>query len=549
MAEEPLDYGRRSLLKGTAVMGMGSFAGCSLFSDGNKQKKASTMGSGDGKTKASRQTVEPRRTTDAQRWTGTLSARPEAGEQTGHEYFVDQGPQEGALYSWIDGEWHLTDNYAQNGSFASINGVRFASRYATSGTGTPDDRWVLDNDVMPAGGRVYFDPGNYTSGGLQTPTDTNYEQTAVYLCGAGVRTTSLTDDGTKGSLITFDSEKSGNFGGVSDMGVFGHHPDSKRSKGDLIHGTGNIIDTLYENLIVRYSWGDGIHLEASTSGTRIRNSWVENNFGWNIHLGGGTRLKLSNLHLVTGKKGGIRFRPSYSQVSGVSMVNCSPGIEIAGANNSVSNMYITKSVNGPAIREGDVTGNAVTNVSITESKTGIVTKGTRSQYANIGVSVTNKAIRMNGTGLSVENLTVSGFGKGGSGTPAIDLSGTDCRLTGVSIAQSNNASNVAARVSGKRNVLSNLACHGSQSWQIVIEKSAAGTVLDNVRGVTQSSLQDNGRRTLLNRQGTNSGDPRSGGEWNGHGEYANAMGGTVWNTNTNPWTPYRADGAGNWLLL
>ncbi|MFC6961210.1 hypothetical protein ACFQL7_16485 [Halocatena marina] len=97
-----------------------------------------------------------------------------------------------------------------------------------------------------------------------------------------------------------------------------------------------------------------MHLEASTSGTRIRNSWVENNFGWNIYLGGGTRLKLSDLHLVTGKSGGIHLRPSYSQITGVSMVNCSPGIDVKGVTNAISDMYITQSGSGAAIRERDV---------------------------------------------------------------------------------------------------------------------------------------------------------------------------------------------------
>ncbi|WP_264555733.1 hypothetical protein [Halocatena marina] len=553
MPGEPLKYRRRSLLVG-ATVGMGSIAGCSLLPDFGKQDTATETANRESRapTRTPEQIDKPQMVTDAPRWAGSLSARPKTGEQPGHEYFVNQGRQNGALYTWYDGGWHLTDRYVQDASFASINGVRFASRHATEGSGTPDDRWVLENGLLPEGGMVYFDAGNYTSGGLQTPTDTNYEQTAVYLTGAGVRTTSLIDDGTEGSLITFDSEKSGNFGGVSDMGVFGHHPDSdNRSNGHLIHGTGNIIDTIYENLIVRYSWGDGMHLEASTSGTRIRNSWVENNFGWNIYLGGGTRLKLSDLHLVTGKSGGIHLRPSYSQITGVSMVNCSPGIDVKGVTNAISDMYITQSGSGAAIRERDVKKNVFTNITITDSKTGIVTQGTRSQYSNIGVSnATDEAVRLSGTGLSIENLTVSGFAESGSGTPAIDCSGTDCRLTGVSIAQSsNNASRVAAHISGERNVLSNISCHGSQPWQIVVNANAVGTVLDSVRGVTLSSLRDDGRRTLLNRQGTNGGDPRVSGEWNGHGEYANAMGATVWDTKPNPWTPYCADGAGNWIPM
>ncbi len=330
MTDESQGYDRRSVLQGTAAAGVGSFAGCSMFSDESQNKE-------------SQGSKEPVR--DAPRWVGPLASRPETGNQAGHEYFVDRGPQQGALYIWQGEEWKQMSEFA-------ASGVRFAVQHANAGRGTPDDPWVLDADALPEGGTVYFEPGNYVSPGMSTVPDVDYEQTAVYLEGAGVRTTTLTDDATDGSLISFRSDESGNFGGVSDMSVLGHYPDeNERSKGHLIHGTGKIIDTLYENLIVRYSWGDGLRLEASTSGTRLRNSWIENNFGWNVYLGGGTRLKLSNLHIVSGKEGGIYLRPSYSQVSNVSIVNCSPGLELTGANNSVSNVYVTNARDGPAIRD------------------------------------------------------------------------------------------------------------------------------------------------------------------------------------------------------
>jgi hypothetical protein len=554
MTDETPQYRRRPLLMGSATAGIGSLAGCSVFPNVEKTSTSPTTNptrqSETGTRRPSTNTTPT--ATQAPRWSGPLSARPETGKQTGHEYFVDQGPQEGALYVWRNDAWHLMGEYADRGSFASINGVRFASRYATGGSGTPDDPWVLDNSVMPPGGMVYFDPGNYTSAGIQTPSGANYEQSAIYLAGAGIRTSSLIDDGTDGSLITFDSEKTGNFGGVSDMGIFGRYPDGKRSKGNLINGTGNIIDTIYENLIVRYSWGDGIHLDGSASGTRIRNCWVENNFGWDIYLGPGTRTKLSNLHVISGNKGGIRLDPSNSQVTGISMVNCSPGIVIDANNNEVSNSHIERSVSGPAIHEsgaeGDSFRNAFANITISDSKVGIIAQGNDSQYANIGFhKIAEQALRVEGTGLSIQGLNISNFGN--SGTAAIDISGSDCRLTGVSISQpsSKYTSNVVANISGNRNVLSDVACHGTQAWGINVSSSAVETVLDNVSGVSLSSLQDQGVRTLLNQQGTNSGDPRGSGEWSGHGQYASAMGAVVWDTRTTPWTPYRADGAGNWL--
>lgn len=538
-------YYRRSVLRGTAgAAGIGSLAGCSFFSENSNEATPTTDG------KRPYLNVEP--VVDAPRWVGPLASRPKTGEQTGHEYFVDRGPQEGALYVWRDGAWRLMNEHAKNGSFATVNGVRSASEYAKSGQGTPDDPWVLDNNVMPPGGAVSFGPGQYTSDGLETPPKPKYEQTAVYLEGAGVRTTTLHAQPTDGSLVTFNNKwkEYGNFGGVSDMSVLGLFPDEKqRSPGHLIHGTGKVIDTLYENLIVRYSWGDGIRLEGSSSGTRIRNSWIENNFGWNVYLGSGTRPKLSNLHIISGKKGGIHFSPSYGQLSNLSFTNCAPSIELAGINNAVSNVFIEKAVDGPAIRERAENGNVVTNVTIKESKAGIITDGVRSQYTNINIStVDREAIQLNGSGLSVTALAVSGFGQNDSGAPAIDCSGSDCRVLGGSLSQSN-GKKVAARISGKRNKLSQLHCHGSTPWRLIVTSNAVDTVLDSVQGVTLSSLQDSGKRTLLNRQGTNAGDPRSTGEWNGHGGYAGSMGATVWDTHTTPWTPFRADGAGRWLPI
>jgi hypothetical protein len=541
MTEKEHRFGRRSLLKGTTVAGIGSLAGCSALSNLEETDGTST-------TRQS-QTKTPKPTTNVPRWTGPLVSRPKKGKQPGHEYFVDQGPQQGALYVWQDGAWQFMNEYAEHGSFASLNGVRFASRYATGGTGTKKDPWVLDSSVMPSGGMVFFEPGNFVSNGLTTPTETNYEKTSVYLTGAGIRTTELIDDGTDGSLITFDAKKNGNFGGVSDMGIFGQYPDGKRSKGDLIHGTGEIIDTIYENLIVRYSWGHGMYLNGSTSGTRIRNCWIENNAGWNLFLGSGTRTKLSNLHIISGS-GGIHLNPSNSQISNVSMLNCSPGIEIMGQNNQVSNCYIEQTTDGVAFRGGPEKENTFSNICVSGAMTGILAQGARSQYTNIGVRETkNEAVRVEGPGISVSNLSVSNFGK--NQTAAIDVSGSDCRLSGVSISQPSGdyASNVVATISGDRTVLSDVACHGAGTWQININKGASETVLDNVRGVTLGTLQDQGVRTLLNRRGTNSGDPRTGGEWAGHGEYASAMDATVWNTRTTPWTPYWADGAGNWVRI
>ena len=86
MPGEPLKYRRRSLLVG-ATVGMGSIAGCSLLPDFGKQDTATETANRESRapTRTPEQIDKPQLVTDAPRWAGSLSARPETGEQPGHE--------------------------------------------------------------------------------------------------------------------------------------------------------------------------------------------------------------------------------------------------------------------------------------------------------------------------------------------------------------------------------------------------------------------------------------------------------------------------------
>jgi hypothetical protein len=66
---------------------------------------------------------------------------------------------------------------------------------------------------------------------------------------------------------------------------------------------------------------------------------------------------------------------------------------------------------------------------------------------------------------------------------------------------------------------------------VTIESDAQDTQLWSWVGGT---LTDNGVRTIVNGVGTNSGDPRSTGEWNENGR----EGVTVYDISTSPWTEY-----------
>ncbi|WP_330630507.1 right-handed parallel beta-helix repeat-containing protein [Halocatena halophila] len=529
---------RRSVLRTTAVVGAGSLAGCFDWS--------SEEGSTEPNDRPTSNLERPSGPYDAPRLSGPLSERPEKGSAPGQEYFVTHPPEQGTLYVWIGNDWHAMGVSGPDGGFQRTNGVRQAAQFATDGHGTKDDPWIVDSSVVPAGGHVSFEPGQFRASGLKTPSDGDYENDAVYFSGAGVRATVLNAAPKDGSVITFQSVESGNFGGVSDMSVLGTFPNGTRSSGHLIEGDGNIIDTVYENLIVRYSWGDGMRLAGSTSGTRIRNCWIENNRGWNVHLGTGTRLKIDNCHLISAKKGGIYSNNSTSQFSNLSLYNCSPGIELQGVNNAITNVYAEGTADGAVFRERSVSGNVVSNATVKDSQHAVVSGASQSQYSTIrATNIGGSVVRLTGSNTVVDGLAVDGFGTKKQSAPAIRLDGTEHHVSNVRLGGAD-GSRVSARIAGAKNVLSNVVCQGGRSWQLRVEDGAVETVLSNVQGLTRDGLRDNGTRTLFNGQATNSGDPSASGEWNGHADYAHATGALVWNTAVSPWIGYRADGAGNW---
>lgn len=440
-----------------------------------------------------------------------------------------------------------------DGALSGIYGYRVASEFADEGEGTPQDPWVLSDDVLDDPGVVVLDAGSFTTDadGLITSSDVDYQRWSTWLRGAGVRTTSLhkRTESTR-NLLSFTSDDDGNFGGVRDMGLYGSYPDGPDTTGHLLHSNGDIIDLLFENLIVRYGWKDGIRVDASASGTRIRNCWVENNGGWAITLGGGTRAKLSNTHIVTSERGGVDFGPSSSQVSNCSFYDCDPSLRVDGADTEVANCYFTLPSGGVAIEETDgCRSNNFVNISVYEAGYGVRTAARESSYANVSTRFTNgPAMEIAGDRVTVTGLSAVDVGSAGGGMPALDLRGDDVRVTGVSVAQESDpfeGIHQLARVTGDRVHLSDVNARGGP-WEVVVD-GATETVLDGVRGVTRGSLVDGGTRTLLNREGTNDGDPRSEGEWEDQGTYAHAMGATVWDASTDPWTPYRADGEGAWL--
>jgi archaellum component FlaG (FlaF/FlaG flagellin family) len=542
---------RRWFLRGTATAGSASLAGCSsLLGDESTPTDTETPRLSDSPSPTD--TAAPM-IQDTPRAKGPLGSRPESPDEDGFEYLVDRGKLEGALFVWQGDEWKLLDAYADGARFADLAGRRVASAYATSGSGTVDDPWILDDSAMQTPGVLWMDEGEFRSDGLTTSSDIDYEETNIWLRGAGTRATSLTKGSEDGHLVAFDDDgESGNFGGVTDMAVYGEYPeDGTRSEGHLVYSNGDVFDLTLENLIVRYGWEDAIHIAPSASGTRLHNLWAENSGGWAVWVDGGTRAKASDLHIVNCKDGGLHFEVSSSHVEGVSVYLCWPGMEFACRYTEVSDGYIVKTLEGVALHDADASReNKFTNFSIVNSKTAVQAAGTDSMFTNFGVRDTREqAFRVSADGVQINGLDVINFGK--AGTAALRLAGDNAYVANVTLDQRDDGydSTTIARIEGDRTVLNGVVGHGNREWSIEVANGATETVLANVAGVARSAVTDRGTRTLFNGEGTNGGDPAAGGEWNGHGDYAHDMGAVVWDTSTSPWTPYRADGDGNWLSL
>ncbi|SEP30381.1 Right handed beta helix region [Halogranum amylolyticum] len=378
----------------------------------------------------------------------------------------------------------------RDGSSLKRAGIQFADTFATNGKGTSDSPWVVDGEkAMASPGTLFFGEGCYTADQFSTNLDIDYEETGQYLKGTGVRSTTLQKPNFDASFLEFSlkDRRSGNFSGVANMTVYGNNREGPESKGHLIYSTGDIIDLLLENLIVRYGHHDGIHINPSASGTRIHNCWVENHNGWAVWLGSGTRAKVTNQHIVGCKKGGIRMNTNASQLSGISTYACSPGIESRCERTGMTNLYFDSLDVGYFATE-EAADNTISNVAFREVKTGFDIQGNGTQFSNIQARQTKTLARVSGNRNSFANIDAGG-------------------------------SNL--RISGTENVFMNLRNTGN--------------------------VVDSGKRTIINGRGTNNGDPNHRGEWNSHADYAFESGTTVWNTAGNQWKPFVADGNGNWI--
>jgi hypothetical protein len=405
---------------------------------------------------------------------------------------------------------------------------------ADEGDGSKDTPFVVPATVESAlangtiDGKVDFGQGWFKTTGLQTDASRAYDETAVYLSGDGIRATTLLHAADEPTTPTISLEGSGgNFGGVTDMTVYGAGEEDESGTADIVYSDGDVIDAQFRNLIVRYGGGNGIHIVTSSSGTRITNCWIENYGDSAIRLGSGNRVKVDNVHSIGGKM--LHCGVSESQFSNLTLIEGrgENGIRVTSSGNSFSNILLRNSLdNGFQLSADD--GTQITNLLVADTSGSGIISGSPFTVANMQVdnvgSEYGMGIRQLGDGAIINALI------GGN----IDTGYSDQLL----------------RLSGDANYVNGVTDKFNNGWTISIADGATENVIDNVLDIPYANITDEGTRTLINRWGTNAGDPSATGEWNGFASYAGRLGASVWDTSTTPWTPYTATPDGSsWVAL
>jgi len=407
---------------------------------------------------------------------------------------------------------------------AWFNGVPQLGTVETEGEGTRSDPYVVPADLFDDHhGPVAFGQGWFDTDGIETDPDFDYGDTAVYLQGEGVRTTTLrhaADEPTT-PTVRFAGEQGGNFGGIQNMTVYGADEGDRSGDANVVETDGDVIDYTFENVIIRWGGGDALHLAASASGCRVQNAWLENVEGHALYVGGGNRLKVDNVHAIGS---GFVIEGSESHYSNVTIFSAggNDGIMTTSSGNQYSNLVLK-----------------------TDLDAGFRATATF-ELSNATIRDAAKCAVYDGVGSSpISNVLARDWGADADWRPMLRVVGDSARATGLwGDRTSEDYSPTLLRVEADDCYVDGIGGTAGVPWEIAVVEGTE-TVLDDVVNVGYEGVDDRGTRTLINRWGTNDGDPTVEGEWQGHADYAGAMGATVWDTTTSPWTAYRAqpDGA------
>lgn len=430
---------------------------------------------------------------------------------------------------------------------------------ATVGEGTQENPYVIEQEFIDGHtGTLRLGQHYHVTDGLDTNSGQDFSNDAVYFRGEGVAATILRQGDPETPVITFD-HANGNFGGVTGMTIYGlgRDGDEDGDEAPLIKLESG-IDQQIRNCIVRFGGGDVIDASStSTSGLRLQNCWLETSSGWGLITGRGRRAKIDNNHIVGVNGGGISVGLNDSDFSNLTLdvehPTTAPSVLLRddASHNRFDNVR-TEHSSGKAVEIAGGRGNQFSNLYLRKPRRGVFARGDgRNQFSNVGVyGCDRQAVVVYSDRNQFSNLYVENFGIEGAAYEALLLLGDVTHVQNAVVHEERgvDGGRNVLRVGGDHTYVDGLAATPrGVSHGIEIEPTALETVLDGVRGVAFADVTDDGVRTLVNRWGTNRGDPRSRGEWAGHADYAGEMGATVWDTSASPWTAYAATPNGQWV--
>lgn len=414
----------------------------------------------------------------------------------------------------------------------NINTTIYAREEVTGGSGTEADPFVVPTTITDGyWGELKFNRGWYQVDGLASDPDVDYNSRALYIDGDGVRSTTLRHSSSTPSTptIKFQNTDSGdNFGGVTNMTVYG---GGRNADGDgtanLIESTGDIIDLQFRNLILRYAGNNAMQMDLSSSGTRIENCWIENYGNLGIKMVDGSRCKVSDVHMLGGK-----------------------AMDWNGTRGTITNL--THYQTDETVNAIDVTSsrNKFNNIEVwNQFYVGLYVYGGENLFSNVILDgAWGSAIQVGASNNTFKNIIVKDWGKDfGRGIRVLADSVFVQGLYAIGADTANSYSTQVLELDGNYNYVNGVGgVRDGTAWELDIT-SGTENVIDNAFNFDWANITDAGTRTLINRYGTNEGDPTTTGQWNGHADYAGIMGATIWDTSTTPWTKYEATPNGSWV--
>jgi len=411
-----------------------------------------------------------------------------------------------------------------------LSKIQISSADASSGSGTSSDQYDIGSMTLKR--YLYeLDRGYYLTDGLETDPTLDYEEFTTYIQGNGIRTTTLEHRDGSSPTIRFDSSdtgvKDGNFGGISDMTIYG--AGKGVGSANIVESV-MIIDLIIKNVIIRYGGNRGLRL-GGCSGARVQNVWIEGCSVGGLWLNQGTRLKVTNSHIVGNDGNQIRIHSSRSNFNSLTLSGGTRGIYLStdsagnGGDNNIINNVIFGGHSEAAITVNQATEKPNTFSEISHHSDNTSFEGIEGVTGKITYKLSHwagfdrQAIRLRSSSNKVEGGTVTDWGISSSSYGALVISGGNNNIIkDVTFRESReNGRNELIRIDGGNNNIINAEVYGDESWNVGLLNNASDNII-NIPQLNWSNLTlTNETRTVLNGVGRNSGDPSSTGDWNGHG--------------------------------